>query len=163
MKVLVVYDTFFNNTKQIAEAINNSINLGNRMHAKNVKEVTKNDLIGIDILVVGSPTRGFNATKPIINLLKSLDNNSLNGVRVAAFDTRSEIEKINIKILTFLVRIFGYAAEKILKKLVAKGGTPIKEPCGFFVTDTEGPLKTGEYDRASAWLVDVVNIPIDNE
>jgi hypothetical protein len=37
------------------------------------------------------------------------------------------------------------------KKLGRKGYRVIAEPESFFVTDTEGPLKDGELERARRW------------
>jgi hypothetical protein len=36
----------------------------------------------------------------------------------------------------------------VLKK---KGGSEVIAPEGFFVSDTQGPLKAGELERATAW------------
>ena len=47
--------------------------------------------------------------------------------------------------------IFGYAAEKIGKALVSKGGTQVVKPEGFFVDASEGPITTGELERAIEW------------
>jgi hypothetical protein len=76
----------------------------------------------------------------------------LEGVKVAAFDTRyreAEIEKV--RILAFLVKIFGYAAKPIADRLEKKGGELAVPPEGFYVTDTEGPLFEGELERAADW------------
>jgi hypothetical protein len=45
----------------------------------------------------------------------------------------------------------GYAAEKIGKQLVNKGGSQIVKPEGFFVDGSEGPITAGELERAIAW------------
>jgi len=50
-----------------------------------------------------------------------------------------------------MVRLFGYAAAPIAKRLKSKGGELVLAPEGFVVKDTEGPLKEGELDRAAAW------------
>ena len=70
---------------------------------------------------------------------------------MAAFDTRAIVEEIDNKILTFMVSIFGYAAKPITDAMAKKGGTPVLEPEGFFVKDSEGPLKDGELRRAKEW------------
>jgi hypothetical protein len=49
----------------------------------------------------------------------------------------------------------GYAAPTILKMLCKKGATPLVEPEGFYVLDTEGPLKDNEIERAFAWGVSI--------
>jgi flavodoxin len=69
---------------------------------------------------------------------------------VASFDTG--ISSLGKGVgLRLLVKVFGYAAERIAKELEAKGGKPVVPPEGFFVEDREGPLKEGELKRASEW------------
>ncbi|MCG2738341.1 MAG: hypothetical protein L6282_18320 [Candidatus Methanoperedenaceae archaeon] len=77
---------------------------------------------------------------------------ALKGVKVAAFDTRIAVNDVNSKILTFLVKIFGYAAEPIGSKLRKKQGELLIAPEGYIITDTEGPLKEGELERAVNWV-----------
>lgn len=89
--------------------------------------------------------------KPIKAFLKTLPSGSLKGVRVAAFDTRADVQEVNSRILTLFVKLFGYAAEPIAARLVKKGGTQALPPAGFFVNGKEGPLKDGELERAAAW------------
>ena len=146
MKSLVIYDSVFGNTEKVAIAI------GSVLKAKvvNVKDVKLGDLDGIEVLVVGSPTRAFSPTPAIKKFLKSIPAGKLEGVKVAAFDTRARVEKAP-KFLKFLAGIFGYAAEPIVKIMAKKGGKSIVEPTGFFVMDTEGPLEDGELRRAEEW------------
>jgi hypothetical protein len=71
---------------------------------------------------------------------------------VAAFDTRFPPEQIDeVGILAFFVRLFGYAAEPIEKRLTRAGGEPVVSPGWFYVSDTEGPLLDGELERAADW------------
>jgi hypothetical protein len=117
-----------------------------------VGDANPHQLVGLDLLIVGSPTQRFNPTPTTTNFLKRIPAGGLNGTRIAAFDTRFTVENIeNIRILAFFVRIFGYAAEKIARRLVSKGGIPAGEPGRFYVLDTEGPLLEGELERAAAW------------
>jgi hypothetical protein len=87
----------------------------------------------------------------ISRFVKGLPRKALQGVAVAAFDTRMIVEEINNAFLTFMVSIFGYAAKPIADAMAKKGGTPVLEPEGFFVKDSEGPLKDGELQRAKEW------------
>jgi flavodoxin I len=36
--------------------------------------------------------------------------------------------------------------------LIKKGGSQVLAPAGFFVLNTEGPLKEGELERAAEWV-----------
>ena len=61
------------------------------------------------------------------------------------------IADVNSRLLNILVKLFGYAAKPIADKLEKKGGVPIIPPEGFFVKDSEGPLKDGELERVADW------------
>ena len=151
MKVLIVYDSVFGNTEQIAQAISDSLGSGESVVALRVSEIKPEHLTGLGLLIVGSPTRGFRPTKAITNFLKRIYTNGLNGVRVAAFDTRISLSSIDSSVLRFIVKTGGYAAKSIANRLKKKGGDLIMPPEGFLVTGEEGPLKDGELERAADW------------
>lgn len=147
MNTLIIYDSVFGNTEKIAQAIATALDTS----AIPVNQADSNQLRGLDLLVVGSPTRGFRPTERISKLLNGLPKNHLAGARVAAFDTRIVLETIDSKALRFLVDKGGYAANTIAKTLEKKGGQPSAPPEGFFVTGEQGPLKDGELERAAGW------------
>ena len=149
MKTLVLYDSVFGNTAQVAKAIAAALGEDTGLHK--VDEASLEMLNGVELLVVGSPTRGFKPTEATANFLKSIPAGALNDVRVAAFDTRVDVREVNSKVLTFMVNIFGYAAKPVADKLKSKGGKPVGTAEGFIVLDREGPLKEGELERAAAW------------
>jgi len=151
VKVLVIYDSFFGNTEQVAFAISNSLGSKENIDTKRVSDIEPEQLTGLDYLIVGSPTRAFRPTKAISTFLKKIPDNSLNGVKVAAFDTRISTNTINSPILNFLVKLFGYAAKPIAERLEKKSGILIVPPEGFYVKGSEGPLKDGELERATSW------------
>ena len=154
MKNLVIYDSQYGNTKKVAEAIGSALSNGHDVKIVHVAEVKLEDLDGINILVVGSPTQGLSATEAVKKWLDNLPPGSLAGVKAAAFDTRFTQEKIDeVKILSFFVRVFGYGAKPIAKRLASKGADLILEPAGFYVADTEGPLLEKELERAAAWAM----------
>jgi flavodoxin len=154
MKALVVYDSYFGNTKKVARAIGAALGLADGDVVK-VTDVKPSDITGLDWLIVGSPTRAFQASDGIKSFLKNLPAGILKGIKVAAFDTRIVIGDQTPGILKVLVKIFGYAAEPIGRKLVRKGGTQVLAPAGFFVMESEGPLKDGELLRAADWVQSV--------
>ena len=152
MKAVVIFDSYFGNTEKIAQAIGEGLGENAGVQVLRVSAVQPDDLAGADLLVVGSATRGFSASPGVRNYLKSLPAGRLDGVRVAAFDTRipkAQIEKNGF--LNFMVKLFGYAAEPIARQLKARGGELLAPAEGFFVEDSEGPLSEGELERAAAW------------
>jgi flavodoxin len=147
MNALVVYDSVFGNTEIVAQSIAAALGA----QAFPVGQMTAGQLRGLDLLVVGSPTRGFRPTEGIVKFLNGLSKDHLVGLRVAAFDTRIVLETIDSKALRFLVDKGGYAASTIAKTLEKKGGVLAAPPEGFFVTGEQGPLKDGEPERAAEW------------
>ena len=151
MKVLVIYDSFFGNTEQIARAIGNALCASEDVEILRVSDVTPEQLTGLKLLIVGSPTRGFRPTGAVKRLLRRIPVNGLKGVRVAAFDTGISASDIESSVGRFFVNFFGYAARPILARLRKKGGEPAVPPEGFHVKGVEGPLKEGELERAADW------------
>lgn len=154
MKSLIIYDSGFGNTEQIALAIAKVLGTNENVHVRKVYEISPDHFMGIDLLIVGSPTQRFRPTLAINNLLGGLENHCLSGVKVAAFDTRltwNEISKTPV--LAFFVKLYrnAYAAKPIADQLKKKGGELIIAPEGFFVEGMEGPLSSGEIERAAAW------------
>jgi flavodoxin len=157
MKALVVYDSKFGNTERIARAIGNALGSSYEVEVLNVGTIAPDVVEGLRLLIVGSPTQRFNPTEGITNFLKGLPSNGLKGIKVAAFDTRLTIEDIEeIAVLSFFVRIFGYAAKPIANRLKKKGGELVLPPEGFYVQGTEGPLVEGELERAETWAKQIL-------
>ncbi len=149
MKALVVYDSQFGNTEKIAAAIRDA--LGATADMRRAAAMTPADLAGVDLLVVGSPTQSFHATKPVEALF---DGQSLAGVHAAAFDTRFDMAEVESRMLRLAVKVAGdnaYAAPRIAAALAKAGARVVAPPEGFIVSDTEGPLREGELERAAAW------------
>lgn len=147
MKSMVIFTTAYGNTEKIARAIGKVL----KAEVLSLQDASPEKLAGIDLLLVGSPTQAFNMLPAMKAWLKDLPNGSLTGKKVAAFDTRMDVRKVNNKFLTFMESFSGYAAGKIGKLLVQKGGSQVVNPEGFFVDASEGPVTAGELERAESW------------
>jgi flavodoxin I len=146
MKALIVVDSKYGNTERIAKAIAEGLKPVIEVKVVRPGEVTPSDLGSINFLFVGSPVQGGRQTKAIQEFLNKIPADSLKNISVAAFDTRLK---------TWMVKVFGYAAERIAQSLKEKGGTLAAEPEGFKVNHTQGPLAEGEMERATAWAKEV--------
>jgi flavodoxin len=152
MKSILIYDSLYGNTAKIAEAIANVLREQGEVAILKVGEAQVEQLIGVDWLIVGSPTQQFRPTAGLKKLLGLIPDHGLDGIKVAAFDTRltnAQIEKSPP--LPIFVKMFGFAAGRIAKQLRAKGGKLVGLPEGFLVGDMEGPLVEGELERATEW------------
>lgn len=148
MRTLIVYDSLYGNTAEIAQAIGRALSGEVLLHRAGA-EGAGEDLAAlgeIDLLIVGAPTQGGRPIESVRAWLDQLPAGALQGVRVAAFDTRLSSK---------LVRIFGYAAPKIVATLKGKGGTPVGSEGAFLVKGRRGPLLPGELERAAAWAQEV--------
>ena len=145
MNVLVVYDSVYGNTEEIAKAIGSAIT--GDVKVLRVGEVNPSELKGFDLLIIGSPTQGGGPTQAIKDFLNKIPELSLQGINIAVFDTR---------MTTKFVRIFGYAAGRIAGSLKRKGVKLVAPPEGFFVKGSQGPLKEGELERAAVWAKGIV-------
>ena len=145
MKALVVYDSVYGNTEEIAKSIGDAI--AGDVKVLRAGEVNPSDVELLDLLIAGSPTYGGRPTPLIQGFLKEVSGSAVKGVKVAAFDTRFS---------TKWVKIFGFAAGKIAGHLKKKGGILTSSPEGFFVEGTKGPLKEGELERATSWAKEII-------
>ena len=160
MKVLVVYDSAFGNTEKVAQAMGEALGSQADVEVLRVTDVRPEQLKGLNVLIVGSPTQAFQPLPAIKRFLKGIPTQGLAGIKVAAFDTRISVGDIESSVgrfvLRFFVKLFGYAAKPIADRLTRKGGELMIPPEGFFVEDTEGPLKKGELERAEEWVQQII-------
>jgi hypothetical protein len=157
MRSLVVYESWFGNTRRVAEEIAAAL-----AHEGQVDLVTVDEalppLADVDLLVVGGPTHvhGLSGRRsreaavdqgaegePGIGVRGWIDclPNGARGPRVAAFDTRANKP----------VLLVGSAARGIARRLRQHGYALAVEPQSFFVEGTPGPLEEGELERAAEW------------
>lgn len=138
MEVLIIYDSNFGNTKRVADHIANEF--GSNASSLSVNDFNENHLLGIKLLIIGSPINAWRPTKKIKEFLNRLDPIKMKGVKSAAFDTR---------VKSFLS---GNAAKKIAGALENSGANVVAPPMGFYVKGNEGPLVDGELKKAEDWV-----------
>ena len=156
MKTLILFDSYFGNTERTAFSVGEGLNNHGDIILKRLSEASPEMLKGIDLLIMGTPTRAFRPTKAAVDFLRKLPAHSLTDIKIAAFDTRISLADVDSKVLRFMVGLFGYAAEPLQKIMVKKGGTAAGNPEGFYVKGTEGPMTDGELERASTWAVSLI-------
>ena len=141
MKSLVVYESQYGNTKQIAQAIGTQLAAAGAARVVGLDSPDAFDTEGIDLLVVGGPTQGHGPSARLRGALQHLPVDTITGLTVAAFDTRVAGPKF----------LTGSAAGAIARQLEAKGAGLARPPASFLVRGREGPLVDGELVRAEAW------------
>jgi flavodoxin len=146
VKSLVVYDSQFGNTRQLAEAIAVELQAVGTVEIENARI---DDVIvppDLTLLVVGGPTQVHNVSPPLRSQLESIATHQLDGVQAAAFDTRGRGPRF----------LTGAASVGITKRLKQKGAKLVVEAESFLVEGSEGPLVQGELERARTWAREVV-------
>ena len=172
MRVVIVYESLFGNTHEIAEAVRTGI-----ARAQEEAQVICVPVAGADpelvrsadLLVVGGPThmRGMST-----GLSRRL---GVEGEQKAAAGNgevpRTEPGAAGPGVRDWLhalpkapkgglatafdtradFRMAGGAARGIVHRLTHHGYELVAEPEGFLIEDTEGPLREGERDRAEEW------------
>ena len=72
MKVLIVFDSYFGNTEKIARAAAVALTASADVETVKVTDIVFDKVAGHDLLILGSPTRGFKASEPIQAFLQSI-------------------------------------------------------------------------------------------
>lgn len=171
MRIAVIYESIYGNTRAIAEAIADGL----RVHGDvTIEPADDQASMDVDLLVVGAPThahglptamtrRGVEAaaeaakergqplesgpTPAVRSFVDRLQKGT--GTSAACFDTRFDKSPV----------LTGSAAKTIAKKLDRLGYELVAPPESFFVLDSEGPLKDGELDRARVWGASLIGTP----
>jgi flavodoxin len=141
MRSVVIYDSLYGNTKQVAEVM--AKELGADIFS--VEKIQEIDLAAYEIVVIGSPTHGGRPTPAIHSWLNAWTVGAA-VKKVVCFDTRMN-EKTVSWWLTLLMKLIGYAADKMKAMVISRGAAEVVT-AGFLVTDKEGPLAKGELTRA---------------
>ena len=158
MRALVVYESMFGNTKDVARAVERGLALTMEVR---LAPVASSVTVGadVDLVVVGGPTHAFSMSRPqtraeaVVKGARCDDDSTgirewltalpaaRPGTRVATFDTR--VQKVR--------HLPGSAARTAAKVAGGHGYRMASSPESFYVLDTAGPLLDGELGRARVW------------
>ena len=164
MRGVVVYESMFGNTHEVAEAIARGMAPALEVVVLPVAQATAERLEGIDLLVVGGPTHAHSLSSEAtrkgapqyveksdgdLHLEPDYEGPGLRDwfrtlpahpVRAAAFDTRADISAL----------LSGRASKGIASRLKKHGCELVVAPESFLVTKANH-LVLGEHERALAW------------
>ena len=146
MNVLILCDSKFGNTRQLAEAMAAALKESHTVRLRSAADGLR-ETADVDVLLVGGPTQAHGASKPLKEALRAVPEGSLIGKQAAAFDTRFNLSRL-------LTGSAAAAADKLLKRAGASIVAPAQS---FFVTRDNPPvLGPGELERAATWARGVV-------
>ena len=159
MKALVVYESMFGNTEQVAQAITAGLAAHGDVNLVEVTKAPPEITEPVDLIVVGGPTHAFSMTRESTrqDAVKqgASHGSTAVGVRewlarlhkgrhpelVATFDTK--VDKVR--------HLPGSAARGEAHVARRLGYRTAVKPMSFFVQGVSGPLLDGELERAQAW------------
>lgn len=142
VKVLILYNSLFGNTKIVAEklalGIKENVSL---VEVLNIDEIDPESLIEYDFIAIGGPTHNIGLSKDMKDFFRNkVKHVKLKGKRGFAFDTRKESRMNNTKYLMFE----NSAARKIESKMKRMKIKIIKpRESALIEPDRKGPLKPG--------------------
>ena len=138
MNAVVVYDSWYGNTEQVARAIAEQLGPARLLKGRAFGAF---DTAGCDLLVVGSPTHAGGMSVGMRAIVPRIAQEAVRGVAVAAFDTRFHEN----------IEHTGSAAVTIAEYLEQKGACIVAPPESFFVGGLTGPLEDDEIGHAKTW------------
>ena len=160
MKALVVYESMFGCTAEVARSIGEGLAEYVRVHVRDVQQGPPDVASMPDLLVIGGPTHAFSMSRPttrrdaiaqggrleyedrgIREWIAQLPNEDGQRTVAATFDTRMGKAR----------HLPGSAARAAAKRLRARGFRLAIDPETFTVDDVQGPVGDGELVRAHEW------------
>jgi hypothetical protein len=172
MKAVVVYESMFGSTREVAEAIGEGLSSVASVAIVNVNHAEPASLSGIDLLVVGGPTHVHGLSRPEsraeavewttdgstrglqlepeapgIGIREWLPTLALTSGSFAAFDTRADFP-----------RLLSGAASVAIDKALRKAGLRHVVPPASFLVAAKGRVGAGEIDRARAWGEEIAKV-----
>lgn len=159
MKALVVYESMFGNTEQIARAIAEGLGQSIDVQVAEVSKAPAQPAPDLDLIVAGGPTHAFSMSRTNTRadaIKQGADQGEPEfGLRewMAALPSGDHAEKMatfDTKIKT-MRHLPGSAARGAAKAAGRHGYEAAARAESFFVLDVNGPLLDGELDRARGW------------
>lgn len=155
MNAVVVYESFWGNTAQVARAIAEGVGPGTP--ALTTDGATAEVLAAADLIVAGAPLMGFSLPTDAIRQQIAADPKAPSPADLTHRSMReflAGLPKGTGRFATFETGFKpspGSAARKIARALESAGWRPAAKPERFLITGSYGPMREGEIERARAW------------
>jgi hypothetical protein len=166
VRALVVYESMFGNTQDVARAVAAGLEPLVRTEVVEVGAAPALDDLEQDLLVVGGPTHAFGLSRPGTreDAARQAEDGTVSqgpGIR-EWLDAASRCDSLTAAFDTHVSRpsLPGHASRRIDKRLRRLGGRPVVEPTSFGVGGTQGPLDSGELERAGLWGAEIGRVAL---
>lgn len=159
MKALVVYESMFGNTAQVAEAIAAGLRETMSVDVREVQDAPTAPGDDINLIVAGGPTHAFSMsrTRTRTDAIAQGATHGKVDFGLREWITGIPDERHATSLVTFDTRVSkvrhlpGSAAKGAAKTGRKHGFATHVPPESFYVDDISGPLVDGELERAIAW------------
>lgn len=160
-RALVVFESVFGNTRQIAEAIAGG--LKEHFDVQLAEAAAKPSPAGAALIVVGGPIHALGMSKPATREEAAkqarefghLEVSTRPGIREWLSELPPTAQHVDAAVFDTAVKVgwfvIGSAARGEASILEKKGYSIAGRPEHFLVKDVDGPLVPGELERAKAW------------
>ena len=152
MRAVVVYDTQFGNTEQVARAVAQGLGDQGPVDLLAATAAVGQPEVPPDLLLIGGPTQRHGMSPALRAYVDALPRARLGTTRLATFDTRYRMAPL----------LSGSAAKEVAARLRRTGFRLVAAPESFFIERDRPPngekrrhgseqLEPGELDRAREW------------
>jgi flavodoxin len=152
MRAVVVYDTQFGNTEQVARAVAQGLGDKGPVDLLAATAAVGQPEVPPDLLLIGGPTQRHGMSPALRAYVDALPRDRLGTTRLATFDTRYRMAPL----------LSGSAAKEVAARLRRTGFRLVAAPESFFIERDRPPngekrrhgseqLEPGELDRAREW------------
>ncbi len=145
MESVVVYDSKFEKTRRIAEAIADGLRSHGSVRLLEFDELARQNLGSVDLLFIGCPTPADAVTARMEQFVDVLEARPATGMATATFDTGFRMP----------AALSESTAVTIAGMLRRAGIRSIAPPESFFVGRGDPELEEGETERATSWAKSV--------
>ncbi len=160
MRALVVFESMWGNTEQVARAIAAGLAESPAVEVVGVVDVREGPVRsdGVDLVVAGGPTHAFSMSRPGTRR-EAADQGAPRGADAPGLREwlQAQPRDESLRIATFDTRVTrprhvpGSAARSAARVARKHGYQVSVQPESFYVEDVSGPLAEGELERATAW------------
>jgi len=148
MRGIVVFDSVYGNTKQVAEAIAEQIRVDG--HSADIVNLGEREVkkVEADFMFVGSPTRMGRMTRKAKGFVEGMDTDYWKTRPIVTFDTVGPLSEDDEKRKKWLERVTKSAATRMQELARERGLGAHPEVLHVAVTGFKGPLASDALDMA---------------
>lgn len=148
--IIIVYDSWFGNTQVVAETIGKGINEieKNPVVIKKIKDISPNDVLDYDIILIGSPNHMGGPTRKVKKFIDNLGKLKIDNKQIAVFDT---YVRKNVHIGKTVRKMEIRISEKLSDLKILADGLSIQ------VKGVRGPLEKGELSKCILFGKKLIN------